>query len=136
LYPVDGGDIDWMHDTYGVIPYVIEINATSLGFQPNYSYRDRTVEKMRPGWQYLLDQLDGSGIRGLVRHRGETVNHASVRIAQSGTELKDSRSVNPDGSFHFVLQPGEYKITVTSNEQTYERELSVGDQRVDLAIDL
>lgn len=57
LYSVDGGDIDWFYAEHKVIPFVIEVNSDSQGFQPSYSqWRNKTVEKMRPGWQFILDK--------------------------------------------------------------------------------
>ena len=43
LYSVDGGDIDWLYAVGQVIPFVIEVNSSSQGFQPSYSrWRDKT----------------------------------------------------------------------------------------------
>jgi len=57
LYSVDGGSIDWFYAEHHVIPFVIEVNSDAQGFQPSYSqWRDKTVLKMRPGWQFILDK--------------------------------------------------------------------------------
>jgi len=57
LYQVDGGDIDWMYNAHEVMPFVIEVNSSSQGFQPSYSrWRDKTIEGQRPGWQFILDK--------------------------------------------------------------------------------
>lgn len=64
LYNVDGGSIDWMYTQHKVMSYVIEVNSDSQGFQPSYSrWRDVTVKKQREGWQFLLDQMAGPGIK-------------------------------------------------------------------------
>lgn len=64
LYNVDGGSIDWMYDHEKIMSFVVEMNGDSLGFQPSYSqWRKKTVERQRAGWQYLLDQMEGPGIR-------------------------------------------------------------------------
>ena len=63
LYGVDGGDVDWMYAAHQVIPYVIELNSSREGFQPNYSeWRDVTMNQTRAGWQHLLERLDGPGV--------------------------------------------------------------------------
>jgi carboxypeptidase T len=60
LYNVDGGDIDWLYDNLKTMAFVIEVNSTSAGFQPPYSLRDPTVIRQRPGWQFILDSMDGT----------------------------------------------------------------------------
>lgn len=59
LYNVDGGSIDWMYTAAKTMSFVIEVNSTSAGFQPPYSLRDSTVVKQRPGWQFLLESMEG-----------------------------------------------------------------------------
>lgn len=64
LYNVDGGSIDWMYDATKTMAFVIEMNGDSLGFQPSYDkWRDKTVERQRAGWQFILDRMEGPGIR-------------------------------------------------------------------------
>lgn len=55
LYSVDGGDIDWMYSQVGTIPFVVELNSSENGFQPDYSKVQTTLNKVRKGWQYILD---------------------------------------------------------------------------------
>jgi len=71
LYSADGSDIDWMYGAYQVIPYVIELNSSRDGFQPDFSRRQPTVELNRKAWQHLLDRLDGPGIRGTLSINGK-----------------------------------------------------------------
>lgn len=64
LYDVDGGSVDFMYANEKIMSFVIEMNSTSQGFQPSYSkWRDITVQRQRAGWMYLLDQMEGPGIR-------------------------------------------------------------------------
>lgn len=59
LYDVDGGSIDWMYANHRTFSYVIEMNSDAQGFQPSYSrWRDDTVARQRPGWRYILSQMD------------------------------------------------------------------------------
>ena len=63
LYNVDGGSIDWMYGTERIMAFVIEMNGDNLGFQPSFAtWRDKTVEKQRAGWQYILDRMEGPGL--------------------------------------------------------------------------
>ena len=68
LYPVDGEMNDWFYAELGTYPLTIEANSSAQGFQPDYAtWRNSTVLRNRPGWQYLLDRVDrGPSIRGHV----------------------------------------------------------------------
>ncbi len=64
LYNVDGGSVDWMYDKEKTMAFVVEINSDAQGFQPSYSqWRDKTVLRQRPGWQYILDRMSGPGLK-------------------------------------------------------------------------
>ncbi|NDE13928.1 hypothetical protein EBZ80_03255 [bacterium] len=129
LYAVDGGDIDWMYHEHNVIPYVIELNGMSQGFQPSFSaWRNKTVTKLRAAWQYVIKRALGSGVRGKVSSSGESAVDAVVRITNlakhgdAGQMIK----VKSDGTFHAVLVPGTYKLVVASGNRTVERTVLVG----------
>ncbi len=64
LYDVDGGSVDWMYDHEKTMAFVIEMNGDAQGFQPSFSqWRDKTVQRQRPGWQYILNRMAGTGLR-------------------------------------------------------------------------
>jgi carboxypeptidase T len=108
LYSVDGDDISWMYHEHHVIPYVIEVNASSQGFQPNYEkWRDSTVARVRPGWQLLLDRMDGPALTGSA---GEKVT-VEVLGAQGSTQLFKS---DEQGNFHAIVKPGLYQVRLTT----------------------
>ncbi|MFA6235947.1 MAG: M14 family metallopeptidase [Bacteriovorax sp.] len=131
LYSVDGGDIDWMYATYQVIPYVIEVNSSSDGFQPDYSKRRPTAELNRKAWMHLLDRLDGPGIRGQV-NAGEF--NVLVQKKNGGQYIDYMNYVgNPDGTFHAVVSPGEYRVIVSGPElKKYSQDVSVTNSRLQL----
>ena len=120
LYSVDGGDIDWLYAVAGVIPFVIEVNSTSQGFQPSYSrWRDMTVERQREGWKYLLGRMDGSSIYGRVMSAaGAPVENAKLRIRGSGGAFNQNVQVRAKGFFNVILNPGIYDVTVEAPGQT------------------
>ncbi len=62
LYNVDGGSTDWMYTSAKTMTFVVEVNSTSLGFQPPYTWRNPTVEKQRAGWQYILERMEQPGM--------------------------------------------------------------------------
>ncbi|MBI2520695.1 MAG: zinc carboxypeptidase [Bdellovibrio sp.] len=145
LYSVDGGDIDWLYGQYQVLPYVIEVNASSEGFQPNYAkWRDKTVAKNRAGWRYLLERLSGSGLKGQVRGaseqelaQGEVT--LKVFIVQEGKRtLFQNYRVNPDGSFHIILNPGTIDVEVmrAGRSGPTHAGLVIGNGRLDMDISL
>lgn len=64
LYNVDGGSVDWMYAQDKIMSFVIEMNSGSQGFQPSYKqWRDKTVQRQRAGWMYILDRMEGPGIK-------------------------------------------------------------------------
>lgn len=142
LYAVDGGDIDWYYAEHDVIPYVIEVNSTSQGFQPPFTWRQRTVEKMRAGWSYMLDRLDESGIRGhIVGADGRPISSGEVIIeslaaTQAPGAVARAWRVKADGSFHILKAPGMYRLKVMSDGKTWEQDVTVGAERVDLEVTL
>jgi hypothetical protein len=139
LYDVDGGDIDWMYNAHNVIPFVIEVNSDSQGFQPDWSWRQKTVERLRPAWSYLLDKLSGSGVRGMVTDgSGRAQPAANVTVESNGRDATAPFTwhVKADGSYHVVLNPGQYTMTFELNGRTKTEQVTVGDGRVDLNVEL
>jgi len=141
LYAVDGGDIDWYYNAHHVIPYVIEVNSGSQGFQPPYSWRQSTVERMRPGWALMLDRLEQSGVRGQVTVDGQRSTDGTLTVTPLGSssELLNqpvTHRLKNDGSFHVVLDPGMYKLTVSSNGAVHEANVTVGAVREEFNFDL
>jgi carboxypeptidase T len=136
LYAVDGGDIDWMYAEYQVIPYVIEVNSASDGFQPDFSKRQPTVELNRKAWELLLERLDGSGIRGTVTSKDLAVNDFKILVQKkSGTQFVDYMNYrgNNDGSYHAVVNPGTYRVIVSGPAiQSTTQDISVEKSRAQL----
>jgi hypothetical protein len=139
LYSVDGGDTDWMYNQYGVIPYVIEVNSTRLGFQPSYSrWRQPTVEKMRAGWAFLLDRLEGPGIRGQVTAERVLFEEVTIDVRALGTSstMRDQHIVKADGTYHLVLKPGTYELAFRLGDRDpIVRTVELGDERLQMDIE-
>lgn len=143
LYAVDGGDIDWYYKEHEVIPFVIEVNATSQGFQPSYAtWRQKTVEKNRAGWSYMIDRVDQSGIRGIVKDKdGKRVTGGQVMVESLGSPLSADAAartwkVKPDGSFHVLTSPGMYRVKVVNGDQSWEQDVTVGATRANVDVEL
>ncbi len=139
LYSVDGGDIDWMYHEQNVIPYVIEVSSSSQGFQPAYSWRSKTVERLRPAWSMLLDKLSQSGVRGMVTDgsgRAQPTTMVTVAGTGRGAAPPFTWHVKADGSYHIVLNPGQYTLTFDLNGRTKAENVTVGADRVDLNVEL
>ena len=140
LYNADGGDIDWMYDAYQVIPYVIELNSRRQGFHPDYHrWRDVTVERNKAGWQYLLERVEQSGIRGQLVKEAKAISDFTVSVYKivNGTPSKFQTYVgHKTGMFHIVLNPGKYKLTFTGSDFTKSVEYVVGDDLLVTTIEL
>jgi carboxypeptidase T len=138
LYSADGGDMDWMYHEFAVVPFAIELNSARQGFRPSFTtWRTKTVTKARAAWQMLLDRLDGSGVRGVARAAdGTFIANAHVEVApKSGGGATELRAVNPDGSFHIVLLPGSYRVTVSAPDHaSFSTNVTIGDERSDLQV--
>lgn len=139
LYNVDGGDIDTYYHDYQVVPFVIEVNGYSQGFQPSYSkWRDSTVARNRTAWKYVLSKLEASGIRGLLTNTdGEIIKNGTINIYKMSDDNEETRiksyNVNPDGSYHVILDPGKYRLVFEAEGlQGLERIVTIGTQRLDL----
>jgi hypothetical protein len=133
LYSVDGGDIDWMYAEYQVIPYVIEVNSGSDGFQPDFAKRAPTVELNRKAWQLLLDRMDGPSIHGIVLSNNKEVTDFNVKVQKkNGEQYTDYMTYRgkTDGSYHLILNPGNYKLTITGpTVETTAQEVTVQQLR-------
>ena len=112
LYPVDGEDISWMYNEVGTIAYVIEVNSSSQGFQPDYDkWRNVTVQRQREGWRYMLNRLQtGAQARGSITNAatGELMN-AAIRI--KGVKYNDEKGrPSKMGRYVKLLNPGSYEL--------------------------
>ena len=105
---------------------MIEVNSRREGFQPPFAgTRDRTVALNRKGWMLLLDRLEGSGVRGLIESfSGE----GFVEIYQNSQLVKNYK-VNPDGSFHIILNAGEYEI---KSDHFISQRITIGSRVLNL----
>jgi carboxypeptidase T len=125
LYNADGGDIDWMYDAYQVIPYVIELNSRREGFHPKYSkWRDKTVIKNRAGWQFLLDRLGESGVRGQFTQNNIAVSDYTIKVFKTVNAtrfLYQTYVGHKNGMYHLVLTPGEYYLEFIINNNTVKK---------------
>lgn len=132
LYSVDGGDIDWLYNELQTLPYVIEVSSTKEGFQPDYAeWRDKTVLRNRAGWQYLLNRLNGPGVRGHLSAKGNEALVVEVKDATG--KLFQNYRVNPDGTYHVVLNPGTYTLSFLAGTRVLEsKQVTVTDRRLDL----
>jgi carboxypeptidase T len=115
LYDVNGLDRDW-HYHNGTIGFVVELGVH--GFQPDYDvWRDAIVEGVRPGWQYLLNRIDGSSIFGHVRdEQSELPIAAAIDIDEIRFFEGEIRTSDPDtGRYHWIVDPGTYNLNLSAS---------------------
>ncbi len=137
LYSVDGSDIDWMYSEYQVIPYVLEVNSSSEGFQPPFKVRNKTVERNRPAWMHLLKRLEGPGIRlrKMDFDISSLADFSATVFIKNGSEFKEYMAYRgkPDGTIDMILNPGEYQVTLTYGGNVLKLEpIKVTDKRIDV----
>lgn len=139
LYNADGGDIDWMYDAYQVIPFVIELNSRSEGFHPSFKkWRNKTVKRNQVGWQYLLDRLEESGIRGMVTQNNIAMSDFVIEIYAKGNKNLIQEYVgHKTGVYHLILNSGDYELVFKNNTGIFKKEtISVGKKLTELNINL
>ncbi len=120
LYPVDGGSSDWMYEEVRALAYTIEANSLNQGFQPSFSrWRDATVERNRPGWQFILNRAQSSAIR-VEALPGEKIRLETL----SGRPVFD-KSVDRRGWAHFMVNPGDYRV-INDSRRSPPQTTSVG----------
>jgi len=125
LYSVDGDDISWQYAAVGTIPFVIELNSSSQGFQPDYDkWRDTTVSRSRAGWSYLIERmLSGPILAGQVVDT-ITGQPVSARIHVRGIEYKKDEvprsSKSSTGEFFKIMDSGHH--TIGFHAEDYEPE--------------
>jgi carboxypeptidase T len=137
LYNADGGDIDWMYEAYQVIPYVIELNSSRQGFHPRYKkWRDKTVVRNRVGWQYLLDRVQQSGVRGMIMlPSGQAINNFTLKVYKLDNGQKSffqDYKGHTTGMYHLVLNPGKYEIEVHKDNKSIAK--SIVNIKADLEV--
>ena len=135
LYSVDGSDIDWMYNAYQVIPYVVEVNSRSQGFQPDYKeWRDKTVERNRPAWMSLLDKMSATGVKGRLDETYPSPESYQIEVRDESGEVFQNYKVNPDGTYHIVLNEGKYTFTLQKGRNSLSRKtLELGSARLPLS---
>lgn len=140
LYSVDGGDIDWMYEYFQVIPYVIEVNSRWQGFHPDYKkWRNKTVERNRAGWQYLLDRLAQSGVRGQLKKSNKVASDFNISVHKIENKNKNffqNYKGHKSGMFHLVLNPGKYELKFTNGQEQKIVEVSINEELMHLDVNL
>ena len=141
LYSVDGGDVDWMYHEYQVIPFVIEVNSDGQGFQPSFKkWRDDTVARVKPGWQLLLDKLDGSSMHGQVKNSAGTgIAQAVLQIERTsgGAPFTQTYPAQANGFFDVIVPAGQYKVSVSApGYKAQDQSVNVGTVRAEVNVQL
>ena len=122
LYAVDGGMKDWFYGEIGASAWTIEVSSDNQGFQPDYAtWRNSTVERNRPGWQYVLDRIDGSAVYGHVTNACTGAPLVATvgldEVVYSNGETPRLTEVN-FGRFHWLTTPGLRHLRVSKTGYT------------------
>jgi hypothetical protein len=110
IYLADGGSVDTQYNQYGAYAYVIEVNSSNEGFQPDYAtWRNVTVTRQRTAWKYFLDKtLDGAQIRGTVTDAATGLPLAANLNLQevTFTHGEAQRHADAKGHYHLLVHSG------------------------------
>lgn len=117
LYEVSGEADEWLYGELGVVPTTIEASSGAQGFQPDYNtWRNSTVARNRPAWQYLLDRVDGPSIWGHTTDActgtplASTIGLDEVVFGNGETP----RTSEPGfGRYQWLTVPGPYHLRVS-----------------------
>jgi hypothetical protein len=92
----------------------VEVNSSREGFQPSYTqWRNKTVERNRPGWMYLLNRLQGPSIQGRV----DLNEYKKIELWTIGASRPfKTYNINPDGTFHIILKQSWYDVNFIGNK--------------------
>jgi hypothetical protein len=117
LYDVDGEMNDWFYGELGSYGLTVEANTSTQGFQPDYAtWRDSTVIRNRPGWQFLLDRMEGPGVSG---HATNACTGAPLAATMTLTEVTYANGETPRlsepgyGRYTFLTVPGTWHVNAT-----------------------
>lgn len=118
LYSADGTDADWYWQEEGVVSFVIEVNSSKLGFQPDYKkWRDVTVENQRGGWMSIIRRMESQAVTGFAVHDGSGAHiNFKLRVKSENSfvpfaaEREHFTTKNQTGLFYQVLLPGKYEM--------------------------
>ena len=141
LYSTDGDTNAWFYGDDGTYALEIEANSFSQGFQPSYSrWRDSTVLRQRPAWQFLLDRPDGPGISGHVTDActGAPLS-ASIGLDEIAFEYGElPRASEPlFGRYQWLTIPGTFHArTSKAGYATQVWPVTVDTSRVDRPVRL
>jgi hypothetical protein len=132
-----GESFEHFYNQFGSISFLTEIGTE---FQPPFSRVPSLVERLRPGWQFLLGRGMGPSIQGHVRNAltREPVPTTSIHIDEVNFTAGEVRQPEPlFGRYHWLLQPGTYTIRFTApgfQPQAYT--VTITDATVSLDVEL
>ncbi len=109
-----GEDFEWLYNTHGTIAFLTEI---SQEFQPDYdAFVKQELPAIRKGWQNIMDRVGGPALAGKITDSATGLPiSAQISIENIIFQEGEVRSSDPiDGSYHWILMPGTYKVTFQS----------------------
>jgi len=115
MYAVDGDYITSAYGRWGVPAFLIEVNNRALGFQPEYDeWRDKTVAKVRAGWQALLRRIWNKtifiSVAGLPA--SEFGNLKIISRGRGPNGVTENIRIGPAGAGSLAVDVGLYDLTI------------------------
>jgi hypothetical protein len=109
-----GESFEHFYNQFGSIAFLTEIGTSHT---PPFSQVAAIVERLRPGWQFLLDRGLGESVQGHVRNAitGEPVSGVKISLDEVNFTEGEARQPEPlFGRYHWILQPGRVTIRFTA----------------------
>jgi hypothetical protein len=132
-----GESFEHFYNQFGSLAFLTEIGTE---FQPVFSRVPALIERLRPGWQFLLSRSMGASIQGHVRNAQTREPVAGASISLDGIRFTEGEVRQPEpvfGRYHWIVQPGTYAIRFTApgfQPQTYT--VTVGNTIFPLDVEL
>lgn len=102
----------WMYADLGTIDFIVEVGTE---YFPAEEHIPNILREHTKAAFYLLQRLHGSGIRGHVvdAHEKKPLQAVIEVLGFESEQVRPRKSEPAFGTFHRVLQPGEYSLRVT-----------------------
>jgi hypothetical protein len=137
LASASGESFEHFYNQFGSLAFLTEIGTE---FQPPFSSVPVWVERLRPGWQYLLGRGLGAAIQGHVRNAATGGPVPTANISIDGIRFTSGEIRQPEpvfGRYHWIVQPGTYTIRFTApGFQPQAHTVTVNDAPATLDVEL
>jgi len=137
LASASGESFEDAYNEHGAMAFLTEIGTW---FQPDFSEVPGILQRIRPGWRYLMERGLGPSLTGHITcaTTGEPLPQATVMVQEVVFLEGERRRPEPlFGGFHRLLQPGPYTVAVSCDgyqAQVHPVTVGAGPTLLDVAL--